>query len=71
MSRSTGKFLLIENGQIGAEKYSEEIIEYMRNIPVQVLIDAKDFVYGLQRLKTLGPPTIEANFFGAGCRRVS
>ena len=44
MSRSTGKFLLIENGQIGAEKYSEEIIEYMRNIPVQVLIDAKDFL---------------------------
>ena len=37
MSRSTGKFLLIENGQIGAEKYSEEIIEYMRNIPVQVI----------------------------------
>ena len=36
LSRITGRFKLIENGQIIDEKYSDEIVQYMQRIPVEV-----------------------------------
>ena len=36
LSRSTGKFKLVENGKITAEKYSTEIVQYMEKIPIKV-----------------------------------
>ena len=36
MSRTTGKFKLVENGHLLADKFSEDIIKYMAKIPVEV-----------------------------------
>ena len=36
LSMITGRFKLIENGQIIDEKYSDEIVQYMQRIPVEV-----------------------------------
>ena len=38
MSRTTGKFKLVENGKVVADKISDDIIKYMEKIPVQVTI---------------------------------
>ena len=36
LSRSTGKFILVENGKVAAEKYSNDIVQYMEKIPIKV-----------------------------------
>ena len=36
LSRATGRFKLVENGQIAADKYSDEIIKNMEKIPHEV-----------------------------------
>ena len=36
LSRATGRFKLVENGQIAADKHSDEIIKNMEKIPHEV-----------------------------------
>ena len=36
-SRTTGKYKLVENGQLFAEKYTDDIIKYMAKIPMEVM----------------------------------
>ena len=36
LSRSTGKFKLVENGKVAAEKFSDEIVQYMKKISIKV-----------------------------------
>ena len=36
LSRSTGKFKLVENGKVTAEKFSDEIVQYMKKISIKV-----------------------------------
>ena len=36
LSRTTGKFKLVENGKVAADEYSSDIINFMKKIPVEV-----------------------------------
>ena len=50
LSRTTGKFKLVENGHIAAEKQSEDIIQHMKKIPFEVSVRGslfKTHVYSL------------------------
>ena len=37
MSRTTGKFKVVENGQVLSDKYADEIIKVMERVPGQVI----------------------------------
>ena len=37
MSRTTGKFKVVENGEVLADKYADEIVKVMEQVPVQVI----------------------------------
>ena len=36
ISRSTGRFMLVENGAVAADKISQELVQWMETIPVEV-----------------------------------
>ena len=36
ISRSTGRFMLVENGVVAADKVSQELVQWMETIPVEV-----------------------------------
>ena len=37
LSRTTGKFKLVENGRIISDQANEEVIKFMEEIPVEVV----------------------------------
>ena len=37
LSRTTGKFKLVENGQIISDQANDEVIKFMEEIPVEVV----------------------------------
>ena len=37
LSRTTGKFKLVENGRIISDQANDEVIKFMEEIPVEVL----------------------------------
>ena len=37
MSRTTGKFKVVENGEVLADKHADEIVKVMEQVPVQVI----------------------------------
>ena len=44
LSRTTGKFKLVENGKVAADEYSSDIINFMKKIPVEVYNSASSFI---------------------------
>ena len=43
LSRSTGKFKLVENGKVTAEKFSDEIVQYMKKISIKVHVTQGEY----------------------------
>ena len=44
LSRTTGKFKLVENGKVAADEYSSDIINFMKKIPVEVYNSVSSFI---------------------------
>ena len=62
LSRTTGKFKLVENGKVAADEYSSDIINFMKKIPVEVYNSACSFF-----LQYLTVYNIQASILTLGC----
>ena len=70
LSRTTGKFKLVENGKVAADEYSSDIINFMKKIPVEVYNCASSFIaYQLLSsfLQYLAVYNFQASIMTLGC----